>query len=129
MVGAGMTMSDLAGRTVLITGASSGIGWSLAKEFAAQGARLALVARRVDRLNRLADDLAGAPAGRPLVFRRTLSERGQAAALAGEVGESLGAVNVLVNNAVSAVGARRGRWGTETRRGARSKSTSGPRQR
>lgn len=52
-------MRALQGMTVLITGASAGIGRSLAELLAAEGARLALVARRGDRLNELAHALPG----------------------------------------------------------------------
>src|SRR5262245_52399924 len=44
--------------TILITGASSGIGDQLARQLAAKGHNVALVARRIDRLNALADELA-----------------------------------------------------------------------
>lgn len=50
-------MSALKNKVVLITGASSGIGESCARKFAAEGARLILAARRKDRLDRLADEL------------------------------------------------------------------------
>jgi short-subunit dehydrogenase len=50
-------VSRFAGQVVLITGASSGIGAALAREFARQGANLALLARRVDRLRGLAGEI------------------------------------------------------------------------
>lgn len=50
-------MQAKAGQTVLITGASSGIGAALAREFATQGAALVLLARRVELLNELAQSL------------------------------------------------------------------------
>lgn len=50
-------MQDLSRHTAIITGASSGIGASIAKTFAACGARLVLAARRVDRLEALAQEL------------------------------------------------------------------------
>lgn len=95
---------DLNGKRVLVTGASSGIGWELAKAFAAEGARLAVVARRADRLERLADQLAGSAGSRPEVIAADLSERGAAEAVSVAARESLGDVDVLVNNAGSSVG-------------------------
>jgi len=57
----------------LITGASSGIGTELARAFAAHGHELVLVARRADRLNALADDIAKAGHPRPQVLASDLS--------------------------------------------------------
>ncbi|MCL1861131.1 MAG: SDR family NAD(P)-dependent oxidoreductase, partial [Proteobacteria bacterium] len=51
---------ELAGRRVLITGASQGIGQGLAKAFANEGCRLALVARSADKLDALARNLQAA---------------------------------------------------------------------
>ena len=45
-------------QNILITGASSGLGYTMAKMYAAQGKNLALCARRVDRLNELRDEIA-----------------------------------------------------------------------
>lgn len=53
----GAKMQNLTGKTVFISGASSGIGAACAKQFAAQGARLIICARRFERLQLLANDL------------------------------------------------------------------------
>ncbi|MQA80591.1 MAG: SDR family NAD(P)-dependent oxidoreductase [Streptosporangiales bacterium] len=95
---------ELKGRRVLVTGASSGIGRDLAKALAAQGMRVAVVARRADRLEQLADEVERESAERPLVLVADLSERGGAAGIAADVREAWGGVDVLVNNAGSSVG-------------------------
>ena len=52
-------MFDLSGMTALVTGASGGIGSSIARSLAAQGARLALSGSNVDKLNAFAAELGG----------------------------------------------------------------------
>ena len=79
----------------VITGASSGIGEEIAREFARRGYRLVLVARRADRLRDLAEELAG----RAYVLPADLSNRDQRATLFDQVA-ALGVVaDILVNNA------------------------------
>lgn len=92
--------SYLSGKRVLVTGASSGIGWALAKAYATEGATLALVARRADRLAALAAEITATGGAEPLVIAADLAEPGRAAGVA----DQLGSVDVLVNNAGSAVG-------------------------
>ncbi|WP_067471317.1 SDR family NAD(P)-dependent oxidoreductase [Actinomadura hibisca] len=89
----------LDGARVLVTGASSGIGRALAVELAGHGARLAVVARREEKLRELADGIGAAGCPVPLVLPADLSERGVAAGLASAVLEGLGGIDVLVNNA------------------------------
>ncbi|HEU4457388.1 MAG TPA: SDR family oxidoreductase [Longimicrobium sp.] len=82
--------------TVLITGASAGIGAACARAFAAQGARLVLAARRRDRLDELAAGLGGAECH--LLELDVRDREAVAAALAGLPAEWAG-IDVLVNNA------------------------------
>nr|WP_249160346.1 SDR family oxidoreductase [Bradyrhizobium manausense] len=86
-------------RVTLITGASAGIGTELARVFAANGHRLALTARRADRLEALADELTSRCGKKPIVIACDLqqADAGEriAAALAAEEVE----LDNLVNNA------------------------------
>jgi NADP-dependent 3-hydroxy acid dehydrogenase YdfG len=88
----------LAGRTAVITGATSGIGAATARQFAAAGANVALVGRRVERLSALSTELEAygvAVAG----VRSDLAELGAGAALAAQVREAIGPVDLVVANA------------------------------
>ncbi|HEV3501643.1 MAG TPA: SDR family oxidoreductase [Bradyrhizobium sp.] len=86
-------------RVTLITGASAGIGTELARVFASTGHRLALVARRADRLATLAGEIAAAGGATPIVIPCDLQQPDAgdkiAAVLAGEGVE----VEYLINNA------------------------------
>jgi short-subunit dehydrogenase len=84
--------------TVLVTGASSGIGAATARRFAAQGTTVALVARRAERLEEVASDCrVGAPDSR--WWSADLSDPEAAAALALGIWDELGPLDVVVNNA------------------------------
>ncbi len=83
---------------VLLTGASMGIGEAAARAFARQGARLALVARKRDRLERVAGEVR-ALGGEAVVIPADLSLPEDTARVVPEAIAALGAVDVLVNNA------------------------------
>jgi short-subunit dehydrogenase len=84
---------------VLITGASSGIGAALAKVFAAHGHELALVARRADRLESLANEIAAAGRARPILITVDLERRDGASAIAAELSSRGLEPAIVVNNA------------------------------
>lgn len=85
----------LKGRTVLITGASRGIGKAVAHAFASEGARLALVSRTQDHLARLKNDLERDYGAEVAIHAADLGARGSAKALA----EVFPAIDILINNA------------------------------
>ncbi len=87
---------ELRGAVVAITGASAGIGRACAFAFARAGARLALTARRVDRLNEVA--VAVAPA-ETLVSATDVADAGQVRAFVDATVARFGRLDVLVNNA------------------------------
>ncbi|MGH2515682.1 MAG: SDR family NAD(P)-dependent oxidoreductase [Ktedonobacterales bacterium] len=98
-----MENRSLEGKRAVVTGASKGIGRSIALTFAAAGARVALVARGQDELEALAAEIAGAGAGgRALPIRADVTDPEQVRQMATAVREALGNVDILVNSAGAA---------------------------
>ena len=91
-------MGKLDGRVAAITGASSGIGEATAEALAREGAAVALIARRHDRLVELADRIEK-EGGRALPLELDVSDHGKVEAAFSEVKGELGGLNILVNNA------------------------------
>ena len=91
-------------RTVVVTGASSGIGEACARTFAAAGDRLVLVARREDRLAALAAELADAHGTESLTIALDVRDRDAVRAQLGALPEVWRDVDVLVNSAGLAAG-------------------------
>jgi NAD(P)-dependent dehydrogenase (short-subunit alcohol dehydrogenase family) len=92
---------DLHGRVALVTGASSGLGAAIARALAGAGARVAVAARREDRLAALAGDIGGLAVGCDLL------DPAQVDGLVPRVASELGGPEILVNAAGHLVGADR----------------------
>jgi NADP-dependent 3-hydroxy acid dehydrogenase YdfG len=88
----------LEGTVALVTGASSGIGAAAAASLAAQGASVALAARRKDRLDTLAADIRG-QGGTALVLESDISDEQQATDAVERTVAELGRLDTLINNA------------------------------
>ena len=90
--------SLLTGTVALVTGASSGIGRATARRLAEQGASVAVVARRKDRLDALVAEIEGA-AGTAAAVETDITDRSQAEKAVQTVVERFGRLDILVNNA------------------------------
>ena len=91
-------------KTILITGASSGIGEGCARKFASQGARLILNARSTDKLTSLAEDLKEKYNADCYVMPFDVCDRNSAAAALKALPEEWQSIDVLINNAGLAIG-------------------------
>jgi NAD(P)-dependent dehydrogenase (short-subunit alcohol dehydrogenase family) len=89
---------DLRGKVVLITGGSRGLGLVMAREFASEGARVAICARDVEELERARVDLSERGA-RVLAVPCDVTERTQVSEMVNIVRDHFGRIDVLVNNA------------------------------
>jgi 3-oxoacyl-[acyl-carrier protein] reductase len=88
-------MFELEGKCALITGASGGIGGSIARALYGQGAKVALSGTRIDPLKALADDLGD----RAFIVPCNLSDVDAVKALPQKASEEMGSIDILVNNA------------------------------
>ncbi len=94
---------QLKGTLALVTGASSGIGEATARLLASKGARVALVARSVEKLDKIAGEI-GAQGAQALAFPADLSNPDEVQRMAANVMQKAGVPGILVNNAGA------GRW-------------------
>jgi len=98
-------MFSLKGRVALVTGASSGLGTQFARALADNGAAIALVARRADRLNALKDEIEG-KGGKAAAIEADVTDRAAMTRAFDAAEKAFGTVTVLVNNAGIAHGGR-----------------------
>src|SRR5262245_47263768 len=90
---------QLSGKVALVTGASVGLGRAIAQLLAEEHCRLAIVARREERLERAADEIAVSGHERPLVIAADITARDAAERIRDRVLAAFGRLDILVNNA------------------------------
>jgi short-subunit dehydrogenase len=91
---------DIIGKVVIVTGASSGIGEATARQFGREGAKLVLAARRVDKLESLAQEILAMGSGaETFVVQADLSKLEDIQTLVNQTLDKFGRIDVLVNNA------------------------------
>jgi NAD(P)-dependent dehydrogenase (short-subunit alcohol dehydrogenase family) len=89
---------DLKGQVALVTGASAGLGRRFAKTLAKAGAKVAITARRLDKLEDLAKEIRD-EGGEALPLQLDVTDADQLIRVVGEAQDKLGVVQILVNNA------------------------------
>ena len=90
---------QLGGKTALVTGASMGIGWAIAKGLAREGVRLAITARRDDLLEQLADEIADLTNQRPVVIIQEMMAEDAHEKIRAACEAGLDGIDILINNA------------------------------
>ena len=90
--------NKIAGKVVVITGASSGLGEATARHLSAQGARIVLGARRGDRIKALASELT-AKGGEAIALTTDVTDRAQVKALVDAAIKAYGRIDAMINNA------------------------------
>lgn len=88
-------MFEVNGLRVVVTGGSKGIGADIARAFAERGAKVAIVARNLERAQATAAELPG----EAVAFAADVADEEAVARVFGEIAEALGGVDVLINNA------------------------------
>jgi NADP-dependent 3-hydroxy acid dehydrogenase YdfG len=91
--------TDLRGKVALVTGASSGIGEAIAQELVQRGARVALFARRENRLQELAQRLAGKGSEEPLIVPGDVSKPEDVQNLVNQTVQRWGKLDIVIANA------------------------------
>lgn len=94
-----MRKSLIAGKTVFITGASSGIGKACAEQFAALGANIVISARRIDRIEKTAADLNQQYGINALAVQLDVQQNARVEAVFQDLAEKNVEIDILVNNA------------------------------
>jgi NADP-dependent 3-hydroxy acid dehydrogenase YdfG len=90
--------NNIKGKVIVITGASSGLGEAAARLLSAEGATVALGARRVERLKSLADELT-AKGGKALAMATDVTKNDDVKKLVDTAVETFGRIDVIINNA------------------------------
>lgn len=93
-----MSANNIKGKVVVITGASSGLGEETARHLAEKGAKVALGARRTDRIESLADEIKE-NGGDAIAVSTDVTQRDQVKKLVDSAVDALGQVDVMLNNA------------------------------
>ncbi|MHA0287586.1 SDR family oxidoreductase [Mycobacterium sp. C3-094] len=93
-----MTRLQLTGAVAVVSGASSGIGWATARALAAEGAKVSVLARRIDRLDDLVNVIAS-DGGQAVPYEVDVADAAGVEHVVRAIGDEQGRIDVLVNNA------------------------------